>query len=204
MTTQKNKIAVGALVALLVVGTSMMALAEGPRGGGRGHGQGQGGGHGEFGPEMRIERMAKRLDLSEDQIASIKEIRENGRSDSQELRKQMLRLRNEKQGEMLKDDPSTKKVLALTTELGDLRTKMQTNRMANRLEVRKVLTPEQRDKMLLAGKDRGKKGRGHKGGQKRGGGRDECSEKGGRQSGCGQQGQGSCENDGRGPHRGNK
>ncbi len=72
----------------------------------------------------------------------------------------MMRLRNELQGEMLKDDPSEKAAMDLTGKIGALRTEMQANRLTNRLEVRKQLTPEQSDKMLiLQGRFQGREGR---------------------------------------------
>ena len=40
--------------------------------------------------------------------------RDTGRQESAELRKDMMRLRNELEGEMLKDEPSEKAVLDLT------------------------------------------------------------------------------------------
>ncbi|MDX2475603.1 MAG: Spy/CpxP family protein refolding chaperone [Candidatus Krumholzibacteria bacterium] len=192
MKTRNNTFMVSALVALLVVGLTAPAMAQGPgQGQGQGrNGKGNGQSQGEFGPQMQVERMAKRLDLSADQITAIKEIRASGRIKNMETRKQVMRLRNEKHGEMLKDDPSTKKVLELTTEIGNLRTKMQTNRMSNRLEVRKVLTPEQRDKMLLSGDGRGDK-RGDKRGQKFGQGNNRG------------QGGGGCNNDCDSPRREN-
>jgi len=151
--TAQNKMLVSTMVALLVIGIAAVAVAQGP---GQGQGKGRGGsGDGNFGTEMRLERMAQRLDLTADQVKTITEIRENGRSENQAMRKQMMRLNNEKRGEMLKDDPSDKTVLDLTTKIGDLRTEMQTTRMGNRLAVRKVLTPEQRDKMLLQSERRG-------------------------------------------------
>jgi Spy/CpxP family protein refolding chaperone len=168
MKTRKNTFIVSALVALLVVSMATVVMAQGQ--GGNGQGRGHGSGQGESGPEMKIERMAKHLDLSAEQVTAIKEIHESGRAENRETRKQLLRLRNEKHGEMLKDDPSTKKVLELTTEMGDLRTRMQTSRTSERLEVRKVLTPEQRDKMLLADKGHGqKRGNFHRQVQGRGG-----------------------------------
>ncbi len=181
-----RKVFVSALVALLVVGMAAVALAQGP---GQGRGGRGGFGDGDFGPEMRMERMVQRLDLNEEQVTTITEIRTKGRTENLELRKQMMRLRNEKRGEMLKDDPATKTVLGLTTEMGDLRTKMQTNRMSTRLEVRKVLTPEQRDKMLMLGE--GRRGDGNHEGFRRGGGqgfgqRGDCD-----YNGRGRQGKGS-------------
>lgn len=150
---------VAALATLLIVGLASAAVAQGP-------GSGRGGrGDGEFGPQMRVERMASQLDLSDEQVAAISEIHAKGRADNLELRKQMMRLRNEKQGEMLKDEPSAGKVAELTQKIGDLRTKMSLNRSASRLAVRKLLTPEQRDKMLLMGGRGAGGGReGHRGG----------------------------------------
>jgi len=145
----------GVLVALLVVGIATLAMAQGP---GQGRGGRQGFGDGEFGPEMRWERLAQHLDLSAEQTQTIAEIREKGRAKNLELRKEMMQLRHEKRGEMLKDDPATKTVLGLTTKIGELRTEMQINRMRGRLEVRKLLTPQQRDKMLLRGEGRGGRG----------------------------------------------
>lgn len=164
----------GILVLTLVVAGS--ALAQGPgmgqgKGGmGRGMGQGlQANFDGDFGPrsEMRLERMAARLDLSEEQTEAIAKIREEGRKQNMEIRKEMMRLRNELRGEMLKDDPSKKTALDLNGKLGELRTQKQANRLENRLEVRELLTQEQKDKMLLMG-DFGKGNRGGRGGFQKG------------------------------------
>ncbi len=130
-----------AVLAILVMGTATLALAQEP-------GSDD---DADFGPELKTDRMAKRLGLSEEQVASIKDIRSEGKQELLELRKEMARLRLEKRGEMLADSPETDKVLQLTRRIGDLRTEMQTNRMRSRLEVRNLLTAEQRDKMLLMG-----------------------------------------------------
>ena len=75
MNTRNNTAMVSALVAILIVSTAPFALAQGP-----GHGQGRGQGHGDGGPRMPIERMAKHLNLSVEQVNSIQEIRESGRA----------------------------------------------------------------------------------------------------------------------------
>ena len=69
---------------------------------------------------------------------------------------------------MLKDDPSEKAALDLTGKIGALRTEIQANRMTSRLEVRKQLTPEQRDKMLMMReRHQGREGReGRRGGSR--------------------------------------
>jgi len=185
MNKQKSTITTLAVLSIICLATVALAQGPGARGGGNG-GRGNG---------MAIERMAQRLDLTLEQVEAIKEIREKGREENVGLRKDMMKLRNEKRGEMLEDSPSSDKVLKLTRQIGDLRTEMQTNRMSNRLEVRKVLTPAQRDKMLLMGERRGNgqgEGRGGRGGN---GGQCDFGGKGGR----GQQkgnGNGQCDNDG--------
>ena len=146
------------LAAMMVLGAGT-ALAQG-RGGGPGYGGRGGFGDGEFGPAHRLEMLADHLELTEEQVAAIEGIRTQGQEKNMELRKEMMRLRNELQGEMLKDDPSEKAAMDLTGKIGALRTEMQANRLTNRLEVRKQLTPEQSDKMLiLQGRFQGREGR---------------------------------------------
>ncbi len=50
---------------------------------------------------------------------------------------------------MLKDDPSEKILVDLTEKMGASRTRLQVNRLQARLAVRKLLTEEQRDQMML-------------------------------------------------------
>jgi Spy/CpxP family protein refolding chaperone len=52
------------------------------------------------------------------------------------------------QGEMLKDEPSEKRVTELVQQIGQLRTQQHLTRLKQRLAVRNLLTPEQRDRML--------------------------------------------------------
>jgi len=153
-------IALGA-VTILVFALAGLALAQGPGGGPRGAGRGPGpqAAWEDDGPAHGIERLAARLDLTEEQVQAITGIQEQGRAKNQALRKDMMRLENELQGEMLKDSPDAKAAAGLVAKIGDLRTQMQQNRLETRLAVRQQLTPEQRDKMLLAGGGFGRGGR---------------------------------------------
>ncbi len=139
---------------LVIILTSVgLATAGGPR---KGRSCGEDG----FGPGHRMEMLAKRLDLSEDQQAAIQKIHEKSREVGQEKQKDLMRLRNEMEGEMLKDSPSEKTVLSINSKIGTLKTEMKAQRLKTRLAVREELTAEQRDKMLtMHGKD-GKGGRG--------------------------------------------
>jgi Spy/CpxP family protein refolding chaperone len=103
-------------------------------------------------------QICQRLELTDAQQQAWSELREKGQQERVALRKDLMRLRNDLRGEMLKDEPSAAKVKDLVGRVGELRTKMQQSRMSQRLEMRKLLTPAQRDRLLLMGQDRG---RGH-------------------------------------------
>ena len=166
-------------IAILLVAGVGLATAQGP---GMGKGMGADGPRGMDmvdGPDFRFEHMAERLELTDEQRETIKGIHEKSREENLNLRKELMRLRNELQGEMLKDDPSEKAILSINEKMGDLRTRMKANRLKTRLAVREQLTPEQRDRMLMMrGHDRRGggcqgcyHGRGHGHGPGSGGGR---------------------------------
>jgi Spy/CpxP family protein refolding chaperone len=152
---KKNALLLTAAVAVLLLAGSQ-ALAQRGEGPQRGH---RFGGEG-FDAEARLEHLTEMLDLTSEQQTQIEAIQTKGRAANQELRKEVLRLENQLEGELLKDEPSQKTVLDLTKKLGGLRTEMQTNRVSNRFAVRELLTPEQRDKMVAMGPGHGR-GRGH-------------------------------------------
>lgn len=110
----------------------------------------------DWGPP-RLERLAERLDLSEEQTAKIQSIHENARDGVVGLRKEMMRLHNDLEGEMLEDEPNLTKVRQIAKQIGEIRTKMQISRLESQIAVRGVLTPEQRDKFLMM-KERGRRG----------------------------------------------
>ena len=163
-----------AFITLISAGT-VLAQGSGGHGKGRGAGSGPGFGDGARGPEHRLEVLAERLELTEEQIVAIKGIREAGQEKNQGLRKELMRLNHDLKGELLKDDPSEKTALDLVKKIGALETEMETGRLENRLEVRKQLTPEQRDKMLMMKErfngNRGRRGDGHMSGHR---GRGDC------------------------------
>jgi Spy/CpxP family protein refolding chaperone len=152
------------ILAVVILVFAAGALAQGPGGPA---GRGPGSGEGEFGYERRLERLTARLELSDEQAAAIAAIGEQGREEGLKLRKEMMRLRNELEGEMLKDEPSEAAVVDLVDKIGNLKTEMHKIRVKNRLQVRRQLTPEQRDKMLMHRGGLGQ-GLGRKGGHSRG------------------------------------
>jgi len=149
-TTKVWKTGAFLVLATMILVFAASALAQGHGGRfGHGRGQGRGFGCGEFGPEHRMEMLQEKLELTDEQAAAIEAIHSAGREKGVAIHKEMMRLRNELEGEMLKDEPSEKTALNLVEKIGALKTELQTNRLKNRLEVRGQLTPQQRDKMLM-------------------------------------------------------
>jgi Spy/CpxP family protein refolding chaperone len=120
---------------------------------------GQGWGHAWDDGQGHQERMAAHLDLTEEQKEAVGKLLEEGRQRRLETRKAMMRLRNQLEGELLADEPDAGRVEKLIEEIGDLRTQQEATHMKQRLEIRKLLTKEQRDRMLMHG-PRGGHGRG--------------------------------------------
>ncbi|MCB1185273.1 periplasmic heavy metal sensor [bacterium] len=183
--SRRNLILVVAALAALGLAATALAQGPGPRGG---RGPGAGGPDGDFDGGPRLERLQAHLDLTDEQVAAIEDLHEKTRTKNTELRKELLRLRNDKRGEMLKDEPSAGKLVELTRKIGEVRTEMQVNRVETRLAVRKLLTPEQRDKMLLGEGRRGGRGAGFEAGRGQGGrgGRGDCGGGGSCEQGPGQ------------------
>lgn len=156
------------VIAVLAVATLMVAGSAVAQGQGRREGAGKGRG---IGPGHRLEFLAERLELTEEQVAAIKGIREAGQEENMALRKELMQLNHDLKGEMMKDEPSEKAALALVQEIGSVRTEMEANRLRNRLKVREQLTPGQQDKMLMLKERHGGRKRGGEGRACRTGGR---------------------------------
>jgi Spy/CpxP family protein refolding chaperone len=100
------------------------------------------------------------LGLTEDQHKAAAKIHQDARAALMAVRKDLMRLRNELAGHLLKDEPDGAALRKLVQKMGDLRTQMQIQRLEQRLAIRKLLTPEQRDRMLLQGGPCGPRGGG--------------------------------------------
>jgi Spy/CpxP family protein refolding chaperone len=97
------------------------------------------------------------LDLTDAQKARFAEIRKDGEAKRTDLRKQLMRLRNDMRGEMLKDNLDRRKIVALAENIGSVQARLGVHRAEQMLAMREMLTPEQRDKWLTR-PHRGKRG----------------------------------------------
>jgi len=152
MTRKTGWTLAAAIVALALVVSETAAWGGLGRGGPAGRG-GRCGGAFCMGPEgagFDIERMAARLDLAAEQKEMIEKIRSADEKKLLSLHKEMMLARHDLRGEMMKDEPDASKVKKIAEKMGGIRTSLQIARLESRIAVRKILTPEQRDKMLLA------------------------------------------------------
>ncbi len=95
--------------------------------------------------------LAACLELSDEQRGSIEKLMDEAKQGRVALRKEMMRARNELNGELLKDEPELGRIRQIVQRLGEIRTQMQIAGLENQLAIRKVLKPEQRDRLILMG-----------------------------------------------------
>ena len=150
---KKTNVVLATILASVVGFGSAAAIAQGSgdgerqwkqysgehKGGKRGK---RGGRHG--GGKHMMKRMARHLDLTDDQKAQMKTMRDSQKADSQPLREQMKQLRQE----VRNIDPNdTTAVAALAARKGELSQQMFTARNQSRLAFEAILTPEQKTKL---------------------------------------------------------
>jgi Spy/CpxP family protein refolding chaperone len=149
------------ITALALAGT--MAFAAGPS-----DGQGRGRqGHGERGD--RLARMAEQLQLSDAQVAAIKQLRETESEQRLAHRKQAQALAT--QWVELKDKGDTKSAEKIQKQLSAMKEEAQIRRLASRGNFESVLTEEQQQKLEQLMSERGERrmGRGPDGDDEPGG-----------------------------------
>lgn len=95
------------------------------------------------------------LNLTADQTAKMKEMRETQWKEMKPLQEKTFTKRDELRKLWLEPNPDQGKITATQKEMRLLRDEMQDKMTAFRLEALKVLTPEQREKIASAGPGRG-------------------------------------------------
>jgi periplasmic protein CpxP/Spy len=96
-------------------------------------------------PQKRFELIAEKLELTEDQK---KVFRAEGEKTREEMKAQGEKMKDfsEKMKAELKKDPPNRKVLhRLITKTDAMRTKMHIRRLDSMLDLREILTPEQKE-----------------------------------------------------------
>ena len=136
--TTMKKLTMTLVTVLVVTALSTYAFAYGP-GWGRGHG-----GSDCYGPDTSV---LSQLNLTSEQTANINALREANLRDTKSLKDKMFSKRGDLKLLWLQTNPDQDKITAAQKEIRTLRDKMQDKMTAYRLEILKVLTPEQQEKV---------------------------------------------------------
>jgi len=157
--TPMKKLSAGALVLSLSTLLAGIALAGGPMGGPMG---GPGGPH--HGPEgrphggpdigMMMEHNAERLGLSDETIAKIRDISDASRKGREGLEKDLDARSDELRKLLDQDAPDRSAVMAKADAIGALKTKLRKSQLEAMLDVRALLTPEQRKELTKLHEER--------------------------------------------------
>ena len=134
-----------AMAALIVAGVSNVAFAGPGRGKGRG-------GHGRHGPggllnPKRIDRLAEKLQIDDSTLARIKERVFEGHKAGIAMHAELKVARLELHRLLDQDNPDKNEVMQQIERIGVLATEQRKHRVGLLLEVRAMLTPEQRTKL---------------------------------------------------------
>lgn len=141
-TTSASSVVSGLLLAGLVLALAAPAAAFG-----RGHpGRGGHGGPGGHGPHLgaMIDHHAELLGLDEDTRATIRQIVEDSHAERKELRRETKEARAILHEMLEADVPDRDAVLDQVERVGELKTASKKHRVETLLEIRSLLTPEQR------------------------------------------------------------
>ena len=136
---------------MIVAAIALAAIVTSPAMADRGMGAGYGSGPG----NVADIAAARGLDLTAEQTEKINAMREAHLKDIQPLREQMRSKSRELRSLWLAATPDREKITAVQKEAQGLRDQLTDKRTTYRLEVRKVLTPEQLTKVRAYGTGRG-------------------------------------------------
>jgi Spy/CpxP family protein refolding chaperone len=141
-----KKLTLTLVIAAMGLLLSVPVFAFGP-----GYGMGQGGGSG-----YHRDAGWSQLNLSDAQKTKIEALQLAYRKEIRPVREKMFDKSVELRRMWLQANPDKDKILALQKEVRTLRDQLEDKATANKLEIRKVLTPEQQEKLVNSGWGRGK------------------------------------------------
>ncbi len=130
---------------------SVPVFAFGP-GSGRGPGEGMGPGNG---PGYHRDAAWAKLNLSAEQKTKIEALQLDHQKEIRPVREKMFDKSVELRRMWLQVNPDKDKILALQKEVRALRDQLEDKATAQKLEIRKLLTPEQQEKLANSGWGRG-------------------------------------------------
>ena len=144
---KKTNVVVATILATIVgfgSGSAMAKGGDGERSWKHHSGKHHGGKHGKRGGRHMMKRMMKKLDLTDDQKAQVKQMRETQKAENQVLRDQMKQLREDMKS-LDRNDATA--VAQIATRKGELSQQMFIAKNNARLAFEAILTEEQKAKL---------------------------------------------------------
>ncbi len=109
-------------------------------------------------PGQGFERMARALELTDDQKAKIEALQVPHMKKMQAYRNQLGEKKAQERTLVTADKPDSKKINALIEDIGNIQTEMKKAQVAHRLEIRALLTEKQQVKFDAMAQRMGKRG----------------------------------------------
>lgn len=113
----------------------------------KGHGDGYKRGHHRMGKEQRIDRMARHLDLSDEQKSKVQAVFDMHRKQLDTIQSEKMNNRKLLRKNMHADKQNQAKIEKLAKQQGDLVTQKIMIKAKTKSEISKILTSDQREKM---------------------------------------------------------
>jgi Spy/CpxP family protein refolding chaperone len=139
-----------AVMMVAILAAAGLVMAQGYE---KGPGMGMG-----YGPHSGGHGLWSALNLTPEQVQKVQALRESFFKETIPLRNELMSKKLELRSLWLKTNPDEEQILAKQKEINDLRAQLQEKATKNRLEMRKVLTPEQQAQLANL---RGRSGRGY-------------------------------------------
>jgi zinc resistance-associated protein len=134
-----------AVMMVAILGTAGLAMAQG-----WGKGPGMGMGHGSYsgGARSTGPGLWGALNLTPEQVEKMQALRESFLKEKMPLRNELLSKKFELGALWVQTNPDEEKILAKQKEINALRAQLGEKVIKNRLEMRRILTPEQQAKLI--------------------------------------------------------
>ena len=136
----------GSIIAIGMTSAGV-AFAEHGKGAGCSHDKHMKMGRGDFDGERRLNRMTKKLDLSDEQRQQVKAIFDASQAERQALHENMQQNRETLRNLMASDNPVEADIRAIAETQGQLKADMIMMKTQTKLAIHAVLTDEQKAKM---------------------------------------------------------
>jgi Spy/CpxP family protein refolding chaperone len=105
----------------------------------------------EFGghPKLQLQKRIALLDLNDAQSDKITSTRDKTKKEIIPIKSEIQLKRIDLKNELMAEQPNRNKIMKLTEEISDLQLKVKKAQIDEKLQIQSILTPEQREQLLM-------------------------------------------------------